>query len=102
MAETITLAEGESATILRHATDPDGDALTMSGVVTLVNGTAPGSPPAWAAITDNGGGEIQMVVDGYAAKADGVSTFTVQGTADDGTDQTTQDFTFTLGEGLSA
>ena len=102
MAETITLAEGESATILRHATDPDGDALTMSGAVTLVNGSPPGSPPAWATFTDNGSGELQVVVDGYAAKADGANTFTVQGTADDGTDTTTQAFTFTLGEGLAA
>ena len=111
MAETITIAQGETATVDRTVTDPNTtDTLTVTGTLTQTNGTPPDTAdPAWLTITTIDDGvvndqlqqRLQMEVDGWAAKAAGINSFVVEGSADDATNPAvTRAFTFTLTNAL--
>ncbi|MFC5368856.1 malectin domain-containing carbohydrate-binding protein [Salinirubrum litoreum] len=78
-----TVTEGESATVGVSASDADGDALTLSKT----------SGPAFVTLTDDGDGTGSLDV---APQSGDAGTYTVEVTADDGTDATTESFQLTV------
>ncbi|WP_435345838.1 malectin domain-containing carbohydrate-binding protein [Haloarchaeobius sp. HRN-SO-5] len=82
-----TVIRGETVTVPVSASDADGDALSLST-----------SGPAFVDFTDDGDGTGTLTV---APKSGDTGTYTVDVTADDGTDQTTESFQLTVDAGTS-
>jgi hypothetical protein len=78
-----TVVTGENETVSVSASDADGDALTLSKT----------AGPAFVTLTDNGDGTGTLDI---APQSGDAGTYTVEVTADDGTDQTTESFQLTV------
>jgi hypothetical protein len=78
-----TVVTGETVTVPVSASDADGDSLTLSKA----------SGPAFVTLTDNGDNTGSLEIAPESASA---GTYTVEVTADDGTDQTTESFQLTV------